>query len=328
MRLPGLPPLQQGALRRAILFLIAIGAPLIAGVALQQPAGALLGAISGMTFAFADDDGALWRRLKVLGFVAGGIALGAAAGLLLRGFPWPVWLLFAGATFASGYLLGVGKAQALAARYGAMALVITSGAPAFQPAEIQFTLGTLAIVLLSRLIDHWLAGPLPQQTARPRRIPSGGWIRFAIAYAGAATASLTIGVALDPGRVLWVVVTTLVVMQPDARSSYVLIVQRVAGTVLGVVAAFAITSAFGSPWAIAAVVLVIAVFIPHHLHHRYWLHTALIALMILLAYDLAASDPRMLHSLFTERLQDLLLGSGLALIGTLAAFPRHPPEES
>lgn len=324
MRLLSLP---EGALRRAILFLVGIGAPLCAGVAMQEPAGALLGGITGMILSFADDEGRLLRRLKVLGFVAVGVGLGAGAGLLLRGFPWPVWLLFAAATFASGYFLGIGKAPALAARFGAMALVVTSGAPSFQPAEIYFAIGTLAVVFMARVTDHMLGGPLPQQAGRPRRIPSGGWIRFALAYAAAATASLALGVAIDPSRVLWVVVTTLVVMQPDARASYVLIVQRIAGTVLGVVAAFAISSVVGSPWAIAVVALIVAPLIPHHLHHRYWLHTALIALLILLAYDLAASDPRILRSLFTERLQDVLLGGGLALIGTLAAFPRNPPGE-
>lgn len=324
MPFPSLPP---GALRRATLFLIAIGAPLVAGIAMHAPAGALLGAISGMILSFADDEGALPRRLKVLGMVAGGIALGAGGGLLLRGFPWPVWVLFAAATFASGFFLSVGKAPTLAARFGAMALVVTSGAPAFQPVEIYFVLATFAVVLVARVADHWVAGLLPPQPGRPRRIPSGGWIRFALAYAAAATASLAIGVALDPSRVLWVVVTTLVVMQPDAKASYVLIVQRIAGTVLGVAAAFAISTLVGSPWVVAAIALIIAPLIPHHLHHRYWLHTALIALLILLAYDLAATDPRILRSLFTERLQDVLLGGGLALIGTLAAFPRNPPEE-
>lgn len=320
--------MSTGALRRAVLFLVGIGGPLCAGIALNQPAGALLGATAGMILCFADDEGPLRRRLKVLALVTCGIGLGGGTGLLLHGFPWPLWMLFAGATFASGYILGVGKAPTLAARFGAMALVVTSGAPAFLPVEAAFAGGTLALVVLSRIADHLLAGPLPQQPGRPRRVPSGGWNRFALAYAAAATASLVLGVAIDPGRALWVVVTTLVVMQPDARASYVLIVQRIAGTVIGVTAAYGIASVLRSPWAIGSVLLAVSPLIPHHLHQRYWLHTALIALLILLAYDLAASDPRILHGLFTERLEDVLLGSGLALIGTVAAFPRNPPDES
>ena len=55
--------------------------------------------------------------------------------------------------------------------------------------------------------------------------------------------------------------------------------------------------------------------------------TALIALVVLLAYHLATSDPRILRGLFTERLEDVLLGAGLALIGTVLAFPRWVVEE-
>jgi uncharacterized membrane protein YgaE (UPF0421/DUF939 family) len=116
-------------------------------------------------------------------------------------------------------------------------------------------------------------------------------------------------------------------MQSDARLSYVRIVHRIAGTVVGVVAAFALTSVIDSPWLIAVAVLILAPLIPHHLQHRYWLHTALIAVVVLLAYHLATSDPRILRGLFTERLEDVLLGAGLALIGTLLAFPRWVAED-
>ncbi|MBI1204316.1 MAG: hypothetical protein GC182_17595 [Rhodopseudomonas sp.] len=328
LKVPKLPPLPPGSLRRAALFLLGIGVPFCVGVFIDEPAGALLGAITGMILSFADDEGSLRRRFTVLGYVAAGVLVCGSLGLLFRDFAWPLWVLFAAATFTSGWCLGVGKAQTLAARFGAMALVVTSGAPEFHPAEIVFAAGAFAFVAIIRLADHLCFGPLPQQRARPRQVPSGGWLRFALAYAAAACASLALGVAIDPSRVLWVVVTTLVVMQPDARTSYVLIVQRIAGTVLGVIVAFAITSQVHAPWPIAIVLLCVAPLIPHHLRHRYWLHTALIALLILLAYDLAALDPRIMQGLLTERLQDVLLGGGIALIGTLVAFPRNPPDEA
>jgi len=320
-----LPRIPQDALRRGMLFLLDIGVPFCVGVVLNQPAGALLGCVSGLLLSFADIEGPLGRRLIILYMVAGGMALGGGAGVLLRGFPPTVWVLFAAATFASGWLIGVGKGPMLAARFGAMALVVTSGAPDISIAELAYVAIALATVTVVRSADHAWAGPLPQQRGFPRRVPSGGWLRFALAYAAAATLSLWIGVTLDPSRVLWVVVTTLVVMQPDARTSYVLIVHRVAGTVIGVAAAFAMTSLVRPVWALVVAVLAIAALVPHHLFHRYWLHTALIVLLILLAYDLAAADLRILRGLFTERLQDVLLGSGLALIGTIVAFPRQAP---
>jgi hypothetical protein len=316
------------AVRRAILLLLATGLPICAGVWLEQPGGALIGCVCGLLFSFADDEGPLSKRFTILGMAAAAIALGGGAGVLMRGFPWPLWVLFAALTFAAGMANSIGKAPTLSARFCAMALIVASGLPVVSLAELVFPLGALAVVALTRAIDHHVAGPLVQQRPRPRTAPAGGWTRFAISYAATATASLWLGITIDPDRVAWVVVTTLVVMQSDARTSYVRIVQRIVGTVIGVVAAFAITRAVQSPWLIAACALAVAPFIPHHLHHRYWLHTALIALLVLLAYDLAAFDTRFLGGLFVERLQDVLIGGGLALIGTVLAFPRNPPDEA
>lgn len=321
------PQISTVTLRRALLFFVDIGLPFAVGALLNQPAGALLGGVTGLLFSFADDEGALLRRYKTLFMAAGGIALGGAAGAFWHGFPWPVWVLFIAGTFASGASLGVGKAPMLAARFGAMALVVTSGAPELQFAEVAYVLLALATAAVARTADYLLAGSLPHLRGGAPRGPDHDWMRFAFAYAGAATASLWIGTAIDPGRALWVVVTTLVVMMADARASYIRIVERVAGTALGVIAAFAITSVVHSPWLIGLIALIVAPLVPHHLQHRYWLHTALIALLILLAYDLATSDPRILHGLFTERLEDVLLGGTLALIGTMLAFPRRTPPD-
>ena len=315
-------PFDAAAARRSEQYLVANGGPLCAGVAGGVPAGALLGAVTGLILSFADDEGPLSRRFAILAMNAAAIGLGGIAGVLLHGFPWPVWVLFVALTFGAGQALRFGKGPAMATRHCAMALVVTSGGPQFTVALLWYPLLALLIVIAARLVDHAIAGPLAQQRGGGGGAPLGGWPRFALAYAGAATASLWLGVRIDPDRALWVVVTTLVVMQSDARLSYVRIVHRIAGTVAGVVAAYALTSVLQAPWAIAAAALALAPRIPHHLQHLYWLHTALIAVVILLAYHMATSDPRILRGLMTERLQDVLLGAGLALIGTLLAFPR------
>ncbi|HVZ52960.1 MAG TPA: FUSC family protein [Pseudolabrys sp.] len=322
------PAIDTVTLRRAILFFVGIGVPSATGTLLGHPAGVLIGCMTGLLFSFADDAGPLSVRYKTLFMAAGGVAIGAAAGAYWRGFPWPVWVMFAAATFASGAFLGVGKAPMLGARFGAMALVVASGAPELRLDDAAYGVLALVVVALARFVDHWIFGPLPQMRGGAPRGPNHDWPRFALAYAAAATVSLWIGIAIDPSRAVWVVVTTLVVMMADARASYVRIVERVAGTMLGVVAAFALTSVVHSPRLIALALLLVAPAVPHHLQQRYWLHTALIALLILLAYDLATADPRILHGLFTERLEDVLLGGALALVGTMVAFPRTAPSDN
>jgi uncharacterized membrane protein YccC len=112
-------------------------------------------------------------------------------------------------------------------------------------------------------------------------------------------------------------------MQPDARGSYRRIVERLAGTFLGVFAARIITQATTSQALICAAILIVAPLIPHHLTTRYWLHTALVALMVILLYDLAELDARGIATLLLERVIDILLGCAIALAGTVAAFPRQ-----
>jgi uncharacterized membrane protein YccC len=203
-----------------------------------------------------------------------------------------------------------------------MALVVTSGAPTLGFAIAWYPLLAVAVVAIARLCDHVLLGVMSTRAPAPGAAPPGGWTRFALAYTAAAVTSLWIGISIDPDRALWVVVTTLMVMQSDARASYVRIVQRITGTVLGVAIAFAVTTWLSAPWPIAAAIVLIAPLIPHHSQQRYWLHTMLIAVLVLLAYHLAAIDLRIMRGLFTERLEDVLLGAGIALIGTMIAFPR------
>jgi hypothetical protein len=61
---------------------------------------------------------------------------------------------------------------------------------------------------------------------------------------------------------------------------------------------------------------------PHHVPLRYWVHTAAIALLVLLAYDLASRLTGGLPppGLFEERVIDVLVGCGLALVGTEFGF--------
>jgi hypothetical protein len=48
----------------------------------------------------------------------------------------------------------------------------------------------------------------------------------------------------------------------------------------------------------------------------------LIALLVLLAYDLAQLHAEGITNILTERVIDMLLGCAVALVGTAAAFPR------
>jgi hypothetical protein len=279
-----------------------------------------------MLMSFADNAGGLASRLRLLCASAACLAVGGLAGHLLSGHRAAFWIVFVVLVFAVGSVTRYGREPVLVGRQGALAFVVAAGSSALDPAEIMILIGAFALTAVARTFDQTLFGSLPLLSGPRRKTsPDGwGWTRFALAYATAATVALWLGLALEPSRALWVVVTTLVVMQPDARASYRRIVERIFGTFVGVFAAFLITSAGHSVLAISLAVLIVAPLIPHHIAHRYWLHTAVIALLILLLYNLtnlAASD---IDTLLVERLKDMLVGCAIALIGTVLAFARPP----
>ncbi len=318
-------------IRRGALFFVAIGVPVIFAVFRDDPQAAQLGAVLGLTLAFADNDKDLPRRLRLVIADGAGIGLGAAVGFLVHNTAFALWPLFVLVTFVTGLSARRGRETLIVTRNAAMAFAVGGTMPAFDLQEIWYPLGVLALIVVARVIDHGLFGPLPLVIVAPTQKPSGqgGWLRFACAYALASTMGMWIGTSLDPTHRFWIVITTLLVMLPDANASYRRIVERIAGTFLGVVAAWAITVGTDSTMLVSVAILLLAPFIPHHIGERYWLHTALIALTVMLAYDLtelSAQLPRAetMASLLMERMRDILLGCAMALIGTVAAFPRDP----
>lgn len=274
--------------RRGALFLVNIGVPVIVGVLRHQPDGALIGAVGGMLLAFADNDGELLCRLRLLALNAGTIAGCGIIGYLCGDSAPALWPVFVAITLSVGMAARGGRVMLLTGRHGAIAFTIAADVPAFEVHQIWYLFGVVALNAASRVLDHLLAGPLPLQPGTPLQKPRGqsGWLRYALAFSGAAVASMWIGRTLDRVHTIWIVTTTIIVMLPDARASYRRIFERVCGTFAGVAAAWIITMVFHSAAVICIAILAVAPLNPHHHANRYWLHTALIGLMVLLAYDL------------------------------------------
>ncbi|YBV94618.1 FUSC family protein (plasmid) [Phyllobacteriaceae bacterium JZ32] len=315
--------LDRDTLRRAVLCLIPTGGPIVVGVGIGQPQAGLIGGVVGLLLYFADADGGLRPRFSILALCVAGLFAGILLGHILAGFHPLFWTAFAIMAFAAGLLYHIGKAQAMAMRLAAMAMVVSVGITGADPHEIAFAIGGAVLVALTRLTDHWIFGPLAQLRSPASAISptNGGRIRFALAYGLAAVTGLWIGVELDPPHALWVVVTTMLVMQPDAHSSYVRVVERTVGTFAGVMGAWLIVRLFGPPALLCVAIIILALLTPHHFARRYWLHTTIITALILIAYDLAEFGSTRVQGLFIERVQDMLVGSSLAVIATAAAFP-------
>lgn len=312
--------------RRTALFVVAIGYAVVLAVTLAQWQMALIGGMTGMVLSFSDDDGTLASRLAMLAMVTAAALAGGILGHLV-GVSALFWPLFFAAAFAAGWLYRGARGPQLAGRVFAISLSIIAGAPTMTVGELELLASVVAVCVLARLIDHLLFGPLPRAAAvRSPGAPATTteWVTFALVYAVCATLGFAIGFAIAPTRAIWVSITTLVVMQPDDARNYRRILERVAGTAAGVLAAFVLTLALRTPDALAAAMVVVAGLLPHQLGRRYWLFTALIALLVLLAYaaaTAAGSDHDSMTTLFVARFADVTLGAILALIGTTIVFP-------
>ncbi len=309
--------------RRGILFLINIGLPILVGVLFGETSAALIGGITGLLLSLADTEGPLGGRLRLTLMVAAGIVVGGALGAWLN-FIRPIfWVAFFLAVFAAGLLNQLGKGPHFALRFGAISLAVVASLPEIVPQEYAYFAGTVLLCLLSRSVDHFLNGPLAFSGPwlGTSSFDRWGWLRFALAYALSATAGLWIGIESGSIRAVWTSAITLVLMVPDVSMTYRRVFGGIAGTALAVCTVWLVTSISHSPALLCAAIFVGAFLLPSQIM-RFWAFSGMIAVIVLLAWDLASADPRLQPALLVERMEDMAIGAVLVLIFTAALFPR------
>jgi hypothetical protein len=309
-------------LRRGILFLVNIGGPILIGVIRGDDSGALIGGITGLLLSLADTEGSLGKRLRMGVIVACGIALGAFTGVWLKNGQTSFWAAFFIAVFAAGLLNKIGKGPHFAVRFGAIALAVVIGLPAVSPLDCAYWAGAVLLILLTRMADHLFNGPIG--FAGPwlgnASLDRSGWIRFALAYASAATIGLWIGIQSGSLRAVWISAITLLLMLPDIRATYRRVFEGALGTVWAGFVVWMLTWLGASPGWLVGIILMMALLLPSQFT-RFWVFSGMIAVIVLLAWELASADPNLAPSLPLERLQDMLIGGSLVLLVTALAFP-------
>ena len=311
-------------LRRGTLAVVSIGAPIVIGIVSGQAAAGLVGSITGLLLALSDTEGSLVSRLGTTAEVALGIGVGGLLGAWLASVQPIFWTMFFVGIFAAGLLNQFGKGPHFAVRFGAIAFAVIAGLPELTAETLWYFAGTVALCLAMKLIDQLGNGPLPDGPPWPGSItaPMSHWLRFALAYAIAASVGLWIGVQSGSVRAVWTAAIVLVFMLPDIRLTYTRVVQGVVGTMLAVLTVWLLDLA-GAPQAVLlAAILVFAFILPSQLP-RFWLFSGLIAAIVLMAWALAAGDPTLEPLLLWERLEDTFIAAGLVACVTLLFFPRE-----
>ena len=143
--------------------------------------------------------------------------------------------------------------------------------------------------------------------------PTSLLFRHALRMAIALVAGYAALHAIHPEQGYWVLLTTVFVCQPNYGATRIKLVQRISGTVLGLVVGWALFDLFPSQPVQALFAVVAGVVFFATRSTRYTLATAAITLMVLFCFNQVGDG----YGLFLPRLFDTLLGS---LIAGLAVF--------
>ncbi|HEY4294161.1 YccS family putative transporter [Luteibacter sp.] len=132
--------------------------------------------------------------------------------------------------------------------------------------------------------------------------------RHAVRLATGMLAGYVVMLVLHPSHGYWILMTTLFVCQPGYGATRKRTLQRIAGTVVGLVAGWAMLRLLpGGDWRLPVLVATGAGFFAFRLR-RYTLATAVITLFVLLCFGLAGDG----YDAIGPRLMDTLLGAFVA----------------
>lgn len=302
----------------------AIGAGFLTFVLLGQLEAAVICAVFTNFLCLTDRAHSLASRLWVQG--VGAIlfmGLGGIGSLIAGNDPLILVTTFAFALFA-GFVHGTLPGVEAIPRYA----LITFVAAAYLPVG---NTGTLAAVLVAtafsitavRIDDHIRHGARGIRIARINATVSYPGPRFSVTYGAAAVCGLGIGLLWGQARPYWVTITTLLVMQPDRRANTVRVLQRFAGTMLGVVAAFIIDQALPigvRPGAFLTLGVVLPFLWPLGFERNYGFGVALMSAWVLILINFALPQGEMVVPVFLARLSDTAIGCAVALAGSFVVY--------
>jgi hypothetical protein len=321
------------ALRRGALIAVPVGLSLVVELGFGAPTKGVI-ATGALFAAFAGLDAPAGPRAAWQAAATPLIGLMAALGILSSQSAPTAIAAMALVGALAGYCFAYSLRLAIYGLVAALTLLVAQGlflqADETLPALLWGTVGGLTQVLWSLIV--WAV------VDRCARGEPSGWDAGAVAAAFAANftlgsenlrhairfgASLALGVAVYrffdmDNHGFWIPLTILFVMRPDRDETYLRLVLRAVGTVLGLVVATLVAEAFGGSDLVVIVVLTAATALALGLLAvQYALFTAAITVYVVLLTDTLGES-----AWEADKLR--LIGTGLGLLITLLAFLAWP----
>ncbi len=322
---PGGPPWHRG--------FVAVGniaiAILLAWL-LHTPSAAYLAAAYGLLYTLSDAEGELGMRLYAIAWATAFMAVGSVSAYLLRGDPAAIVPAFCVGTFIAGVLSWAGLPFLRAPRFGMIVFCIVLAIDIVSLQRLLLLLAGTTVTAVSLVVlEDAIA---PDRTRTQYSTVRIAWdlinsdrhtvLRFAVCYVVAAAIGWIAGRAIDEVHPTWVAVSVLVVMWPDWQKSHQRVLQRVFGSIVGAALALVVAPRIQDARVLLALIIGLFFFVPMGVRRNYWLHCALMALVIFLGTKLA-TDAGFTREAVEERVGDIALGSLIALFGTLFAFRKR-----
>ena len=168
-----------------------------------------------------------------------------------------------------------------------------------------------------------LQDPGPQSLAdgwdriRLQLTPRSFRFRHALRLSCALLMGYAVVHAMHPGHGYWILLTTLLVCQPSYGATRLRLLQRVAGTVAGLVLGWATLKLlpFG-PWQMPLMICAGVVFFAAR-HRRYSIATAAITLFVVLCFNQVSNG----YAVMLPRLLDTLIGAAIAALAMRFVLP-------
>lgn len=147
--------------------------------------------------------------------------------------------------------------------------------------------------------------------------PTSLLFRHALRMAVALATGYGVLHLIHPTQGYWILLTTVFVCQPNYGATRIKLVQRISGTVLGLVAGWALFELFPSPLVQSLIAVVAGVVFFATRATRYTLATAAITLLVLFCFNQVGDG----YGLIWPRLVDTLLGSVIAGAAVFLILP-------
>jgi fructose-specific phosphotransferase system IIC component len=307
-----------------------IGIAMLLAWLLNEPSAAYLAVGFSLLYTLSDAEGTLGMRLHAIAWATAFMGFGSITAFVLRDDPASIVTVFCVGTFVAGALSWAGLPFLRAPRFGVIifCVVLASGIASLEVLLLLLAGTTITAVVLV-MIEHRLA---PDQTRTSYSTFRVAWqlinadrhtvLRFSFSYVIATAIGWSAGRAIDEVHPTWVAISVLVCMWPDWQKSYQRVLQRVFGSVVGAGLAMVIAPRINDPRLLIGLIVALFFFVPYGVRRNYWLHCALMALVVFLGMKLA-SDAGFTRQAVEERVADIVLGSSIAILGTLFAFRKR-----